>query len=171
MRQWSMLFGALSLAAGTAVAAAFGQDGRHLSTAAFVHEVARSQMYEVRAAKFAQSRAASTAVVQFAAEIIKAHDKSAADLKDALSQAGLSALAPEGLDVTREGLLGDLRASGGDEFDRRYIGQQITAQQATLHLAETYASSGDSPALRWVASEMVSQLSQTLGRARELPSP
>jgi putative membrane protein len=145
--------------------------GRGVSTPTFVHEVARGDVYEIRAAELARSRAASSAVVQFAAQMIKTHERSQADLSDVLAQAGVNDLAPDELDVRRKGLLGDLRASGGDEFDRRYIGQQIAAHQAALNLAEDYASSGGNPVLRRAASEMIPSIAQDLGRAKALPSP
>jgi putative membrane protein len=142
-----------------------------ISTSDFAHDALRGEIYEVRAGELAQSRAASTAVRQFAADMMTAHAQSAADLSDALAQASVEARAPVDLDVRRKGLLSDLRASGGAEFDRRYIGQQIAAHKQALELLEAYASSGENAVLQRAAAELIPQIEQELETAKALPKP
>jgi putative membrane protein len=140
-----------------------------ISSTAFVHNAARSDMYEVRAGELAKQRATSPQIKQFADEMVRAHTKTTAALKEALAKSGAKVQAPTELDQRRKGLLSNLQASSGAEFDKRYVAQQIAAHQEALDLMKGYADHGDNPVLKEAAAKTAPLVAEHLRMAKALP--
>lgn len=117
----------------------------------FAAAVAASDLYEIESAKLAKSKAGSAEVKELAGHIETDHTKSSAELKTAASSAGVTVT--PALDAEKQGMLDQLKAASGAEFDRLYLEQQKTAHQKALALVEGYASGGDNPALKAFASK------------------
>jgi putative membrane protein len=140
-----------------------------VSTAAFVENAARGDIYEIRASKLAMERSKSRPIKQFAAEMIKAHTKTTAGLKAAVAKGHVRVRVPTDLDARRQGLFNNLHASSGVEFDRRYVAQQIAAHTEALDLMKGYARHGDNKVLKAAAGKTAPLVSSHLDMARSLP--
>lgn len=136
---------------------------------AFVDNAARSDMYEIEAGKLAESRASSPKIKAFAADMVAAHTKTTAGLKEAIASGKIGITPPVALDQRRQGMLDNLRASKGGEFDKRYVAQQIAAHQETLDLMRGYAENGDKDALKAAAAKTAPLVAKHLEMAKALP--
>ena len=117
----------------------------------FANAVAASDMFEIESGKLAASRAASADVKSFAQTLQSDHSKSTADLKTAAQQAGIT-VGPA-LDAEKQGMLDQLKAAKGEDFDRLFIDQQTTAHQKALQLLQNYSTAGDNEALKAFATK------------------
>jgi putative membrane protein len=117
----------------------------------FATAVAASDLYEIESAKLAKEKGSSAEVKELAGHIQTDHTKSSAELKTAAASANVT-VTPT-LDAEKQGMLDQLKAASGAEFDRLYIQQQKTAHQKALALLQSYASGGDNPALKSFASK------------------
>jgi putative membrane protein len=159
--------------AGDTVAKPVGAMSSHTvgaySTSGFVENAARGDMFEIRASQLAEERASSSEIKKFAAQMVAAHTKTTAGLKAAMKEGGVTTPIPTGLDARRQGLLDNLRASNGAEFDKRYVAQQIAAHKEALALMKGYAAHGDNPALRAAAAKTAPIVADHLHMAEALP--
>lgn len=117
----------------------------------FASAVAAGDLYEIESATLAKSKAGSAEVKELAGHIETDHKTSTAELKTAASSAGVT-VTPV-LDAEKQGMLDQLKAASGAEFDRLFVEQQKTAHQKALALLQGYASGGDNPALKAFASK------------------
>lgn len=134
----------------------------------FVDKAAQSDAFEIAAARIAATNAASQAVKDFAAEMIKAHTESTARIK-AAAAAATPAITPNATmtEDQNEDLAG-LRASKGAEFDERYIDGQVDAHQNALALMRDYAEHGDTASLKTAAAEIAPVVQKHLDHAKML---
>jgi putative membrane protein len=134
----------------------------------FVDKAAKSDAFEIAAAKIAATNASATAVRDFAKMMIEAHGKSTASIKKAA--AGLSpAVTPDAtLTDSQNDRLADLRKLTGGVFDKKYVDDQIDAHEDALALMRKYAADGEAPALKSAAQEIVPVVEAHLKRAKEL---
>src|SRR3546814_5350060 len=78
----------------------------------------------------------------------------------ALPISGMSPPPPK-LTPKQAGMIDKLRGASASAFDRTYLAQQTSAHDKALKLHQNYASNGDTPALKSVASKA----STKIGRA------
>ena len=133
---------------------------------AYVEMAAASDLYEIRSGQIAQSRAQSQAVRDFARMLIDHHTMTTQQLTAAASAAGTPPT-PD-LMPMQERMIAELEGASGAGFDQVFIRQQVQAHEMALALHSNYASNGDTPALRTVASAAVPIIQQHLDRARQL---
>ncbi|KKC26393.1 DUF4142 domain-containing protein [Sphingomonas sp. SRS2] len=134
----------------------------------FVDNAAKSDAFEIAAAKIAQANAASQAVKDFAAEMIKAHSESTAKIKAAAAAAS-PALTPNAtLTEGQNEDLAELRAKKGAEFDEDYIDGQVDAHQTALAMMRDYAEKGDTPSLKTAAGEIAPVVQKHLDHVKTL---
>jgi putative membrane protein len=139
------------------------------TTPAFVQNAARGDMFEIRASKLAEEKSSSAEIKKFAAEMITAHTQTTAGLKAAIAEGHVKTPVPTKLDARRQGMLNNLRASSGAEFDKRYVAQQIAAHQETLDLMKGYADHGHNDALKAAAAKTAPLVQDHLDMAKALP--
>ncbi|MBP8235721.1 MAG: DUF4142 domain-containing protein [Rhizorhabdus sp.] len=134
----------------------------------FIDRMAKSDAYEIAAAKLAVTNASSQAVKDFAAEMIKAHTDSTARIKAAAATAN-PALTPNAeLTADQQDDLADLGKKKGAEFDKDYVDDQVDAHEDAVVLLRDYSAKGDTPALRTVAGELLPTVQGHLDHARKL---
>ena len=75
---------------------------------------------------------------------------------------------PAAMDERRQGLIDNLRAASGTDFDRTFVTQQIAAHEEALTLHRGYAENGDNPALKTFAGKTVPKLEEHLKGAQAL---
>ncbi|MEO8114595.1 MAG: DUF4142 domain-containing protein, partial [Phenylobacterium sp.] len=120
--------------------------------AVFVEKAAASDMFEVAAAKTAQTRSANAEVKKFAAMMTKDHSKSTDGLKKAIADSGQAVTPPDVLPQDKLDALNDLAKADAKDFDKKYMDGQVDAHQAALNLMQRYAEDGDTPAIKAFAA-------------------
>lgn len=155
---------ATSAAVGQTSAATLGAN----TLEGYVTNAAISDMYEIEAGRMASERGASAEAKQLGEMLVADHTTSSERLK-ALAQAAGETV-PMEMDERRQGLLDNLRAAQGAEFDRVFADQQVAAHQEALTLHRGYADSGENTELQAFARDLVPKLEAHLEMARNLQS-
>jgi putative membrane protein len=142
-------------AAKDAVAAGIGAISAELtsSTKGFVDAAAQSDMYEVQAGQLASMRAHMPELKKFAKEMVDAHTMTSSQLKSILAKAAPDTMPPTELDSRHQGMLNDLKGAKDEDFDGRYIAQQVAAHNEANILMRGYAKDGDSADIKMFAAE------------------
>lgn len=153
---------AASAAVGATSAATVGQ----MSTDAFVSNATESSVYEVEAGKLAQQKGQTAGVKTFGQQMVTDHTAMLNEMKPVAIQAGFTP--PAELDERRKGLLDNLRAANGAEFDRVYLDQQEAAHEEALTLMRGYAENGDNAALKDAAAKSAPKIQAHLEKVNQL---
>lgn len=134
----------------------------------FLNTAAKSDAFEIAAAKLAQTNGASADVKAFAAEMVKAHTDSTAKMKAAASKAQPALIPDAALTADQQEDLAELGKLKGAKFDEEYIDGQVDAHQDALALMQTYASNGEVGPLRDAAGQIAPVVSHHLDQAKAL---
>lgn len=138
------------------------------TTKGFVDAAAISDMYEVTAGKLAEQRAQSPQVREFAEKMVKVHAQTTDKLKSIMARNNINVTPPAHVDDRRQGMLDDLRGAKSQDFDHRYITQQIAAHKEADILMRGYVREGDNPAVRDFAAATDRVVQMHLAMARKL---
>lgn len=135
---------------------------------AFANAAAASDAFEITTSQMAQTSASAAKVKTYAANMIKMHTDSTAKLK--ATTAGLTpAILPDpALTPEQQGKVDALKGKIGKDFDTAYAAAQVEAHTATLAKLKDYAATGDVPALKTFASNMVPVVTAHLNAAKGL---
>ena len=134
----------------------------------YLTQAASSDQFEIQSGQLAQQMSQNQAVRNFANMLIADHTRTTQLLTTTAQSAGI-APPPPTLLPPQQAMLDQLRASGsGPSFDMAFKNAQITAHQQALQLHQNYATSGDVPALRNVASQAVPIIQMHLNQAQML---
>lgn len=121
----------------------------------YLAQAASSDQFEIQSAQLAHQMTQNPAVHSFASMLQTDHTNSTQMLM-AAAQAGGVTPPPPALLPQHQALLDQLRAAGsGYAFDQAFRQIQIQAHQQALTLHQNYAASGDVPALRTTAAQIV----------------
>lgn len=134
----------------------------------FVAKAASSDMFEIEAAKIAQTRAANADVKKFAAMMVAEHTKSTEDLKKAIADSGQAITPPGALPDDLRGKLDDLNKVDAKDFDANYMDNQVDAHQAALDLLQRYAEDGDVAQIKAFAAATAPAVQKHLDEARRI---
>ena len=134
----------------------------------FVAKAAASDMFEIQAAKLAQTRATNPDVKKFAAMMVADHTKSTAALKKAIADSGQAITPPATLPDNLKDKLDDLTKVEAKDFDKDYMDNQVDAHQAALDLLQRYAQDGDVVQIKVFAAETAPTVQKHLDAARTL---
>lgn len=135
---------------------------------AFADKAAKSDAFEIAAAKLAETNAASAGVKDFARKMIKAHSDSTAKIKMAADSAAPAITPDATLTDDQNAKLADLGKLKGAEFDKAYMTGQVAAHEEALAAMKDYAANGDAPSLKKAASEIAPVVQDHLVMARGL---
>ena len=138
------------------------------TTQGFVTAAATSDMYEVTAGKIAIQRAQSPEVKAFARKMVEAHTGTTAKLKGIIASNNINVTPPAHVDNRRQGMLDDLRGAKAEDFDHRYISQQIAAHKEADILFRGYAKDGDNAAIKDFAATTDKDIKMHLSMAQQL---
>lgn len=136
----------------------------------FVQMAAMSNMFEIQSSELVLQQSQEPRIRQFAQTLIADHRQMGDQMQQAAKQAGLAVQTPTALSGEPEEWMQDLRrpVSQAGEVGDDFIDKQITAHERAVAMFETYAASGDVPAIRQVAQEALPILRQHLDTARTL---
>jgi putative membrane protein len=138
------------------------------TTQGFVTAAATSDMYEVTAGKIAAQRARSPDVKAFAQKMVEAHTGTTTKLKGIIASNNIKVTPPAHVDNRRQGMLDDLRGAKAEDFDHRYIVQQIAAHKEADILFSGYSRSGDNAAIKDFTAATDKDIKMHLSMAQQL---
>ncbi len=120
----------------------------------------------VKLSQVAEKQATHPAVREFAAEVVKDHQKFA----DELSTLGKNQGVSTSTELSREGQqeVDRLSKLQGAEFDKEYIDQMIKDHQKAIDFCEGEVKSATSPDVKKCSQERLSALQEHLNRAKEI---
>jgi putative membrane protein len=134
----------------------------------FADKAAKSDAFEIAAAKLAKTNAESADVKAFAATMIEAHTGSTAKIKAAAAKATPVIKPDPTLTSDLQSKLDDLGKLKGADFDKAYVDGQVSAHEDALSLMKGYAGNGDTPSLKAAAGEIAPVVQKHLDMARAL---
>ena len=134
----------------------------------FVDKAAKSDAYEIAAARLALTNASSQAVKDFANDMIKAHTDSTAKIKAAAAKASPAITPDPALTDDQNDELAELGKKKGAEFDEDYIDDQVDAHQTALALMRDYAEHGDNADLKAAAGEIAPVVQRHLDHVKTM---
>jgi putative membrane protein len=138
------------------------------TTKGFVTAAATSDLYEVTAGQIAVQRAQSQAVKDFAQKMVDAHSETTTKLKGLVADNKINVALPSHVDHRRQVMLDDLRGAKAQDFDHRYIVQQVAAHKEADILMRGYAKDGDNAALKDFAATTDKAVKMHLSMAQKL---
>lgn len=134
----------------------------------FVNKAAKSDAFEIEAAKLAAAMATSAEVKAFASQMIKAHTESSAKIKAASVKTKPAVTIDAALTADQKDDLAELKKLTGAKFDEEYIDGQVDAHEDALALMRSYASGGTDAGLKTAAGEIATVVEGHLKMARDL---
>jgi putative membrane protein len=134
----------------------------------FVTNLAVGNMYEIEAARIAQTKASNADVKALASMILEDHTAAGEKLQSTASTAAPDVALPTMLDQRRKGMIDNLNAAAPDDFDKVYLDQQVAAHNETLTLLNGFSDNSDAPALATLAREMIPTITTHRDRAQAL---
>ena len=137
--------GAAMLLAGAAMA---------LPTPDYLKAAGASDLFEKQSAQVVLASTSNPKVKSFATMMVTDHSKSTAMVKAAATKSGMAPKPPM-LMPKQQAMLAELKAAKGLARDTLYVTQQKMAHEEALATQKDYAATGDKPALRKVAGEIV----------------
>jgi len=150
-----------------ASAAAVAQETGSRQTREYVQSAGQSDAFEKLEADTALTQSADPQVRAFARKMLQDHSRLSNALVQASAQAGLQP-PPMGVGADQAPMLAALQSLREPEFDRAYWKQQVLAHRSALITTQQYATNGDSPAVRKVATSAVPTISAHLAMAERM---
>jgi len=138
--------------------------------AEFADKAAKSDAFEIAAAKLARDKASLPEIKTFAAMMITDHTGSTAKIKKAASEAEPAITPNPALTDDQNGKLADLGKLSGADFDSTYVSQQIDAHEQALALMKLYAGHGEVPSLKAAAAAIEPKVQMHLDAIKAIKS-
>lgn len=135
-------------------------------TGAFVSNASQSDMYEIAAAKMAQTRSKNAQVKEFAKTMVTDHTAMMNEMAPLVKAAGKEPA--KELDQRRNGFVDNLKQATDANFDKTYIDQQVNAHEEALTLMKGYADNGDDAGLKAGAAKAVPKIQAHLDKAKSI---
>lgn len=136
---------------------------------AFVMKLAKSNNFEIKAAKMAQDMSTNSAYKNYAQMIETDHTKAGQDLTAAVSSADPSLQLPTDVSATDQSHLDTLKNAGG-QFDVKYRAEMISTHTAALKLVQNYLGQpNDNSQVKQFAQGLPAVFRKHLRYARKLP--
>lgn len=134
------------------------------STPDFVSEAAMSDMFEIQEGKLAADRG-NAATKMFATQMVTDHTKTSTELKGMLPA---DVTPPAALDSAHQKKLDKLAGLNGNDFEKQYRSDQVSAHKTAVSLFKRYAKGGDNPGLKTWAGQTLPALQGHLKMAQDL---
>jgi putative membrane protein len=141
---------------------------RKMSAADYVQTAARSDMFEIQAAKVAMDKSKSDSVRQFAQMMIDDHTASSVKMKAAIEKANVKANVPKDLDKKHADMLDRLKKTSASNFDQTYLQSQLAAHRDMLNLNKGYSQNGDNDTLKQFAADATTVVEKHLNELQQM---
>jgi putative membrane protein len=135
------------------------------STADFVLEVARSDMFELASSKIAVEKT-DGAIRSFASMMIVDHTKTTDQLKSEAEADNLPL--PTSMSSANQSKLDKLAKLSGGDFAKEYMDEQVSAHKDAVNLFQRYGKGGDNSKLKNWAVTTLPTLQHHLDMAQDL---
>ncbi|MGZ6017944.1 MAG: DUF4142 domain-containing protein [Phenylobacterium sp.] len=155
-------------ATGAAVGAASANTIGPHDTAAFVSNASQSDMYEIQAAKIAETRSKNPDIKAFAKMMVKDHTATSAAMGPLAKAAGQTPA--DKLDDRRSGFIDHLNKASDADFDKVYVDQQVAAHKEALDLMNGYAKDGSDAGLKGAAAKTAPKVQMHLDKIAAIQS-
>lgn len=133
----------------------------------YVPWAADGDMYEMQSSKLALSKAKNPQTKAFAREMIADHTQTTKSLMAALPKTEPRVpMPPKTLSEPNAAKIAALKAAPADQFDALYMQQQADAHKMAWALHKGYATDGQDPALRQVATSAVPIIEKHLAHVK-----
>lgn len=113
-----------------------------------------SDQFEIQSGQLAQQMSQNPAVRQIGQMLVTDHTNSTQQLLAAAQSAGIAA-PPPGMRPEHAAMLQQIQSAPPGQFDMVFRDVQIQAHQQALQLHQNYSASGDTPALKTAATNIV----------------
>ncbi len=133
----------------------------------FVAAAGQSDAYEMLAADDALAQSADPQVQAFARMMLHDHGQTSEAMQHAAASAGLEP-PPTSPGSDQAALLAALQGLRGKDFDKAYWHQQALAHRSTLVVVQTYATNGDTPAVKQAAAAALPMIRMHLQTAEQM---
>lgn len=135
----------------------------------FVTKLAKSNNYEIQAAKLAQQNSTNDAYKAYADMIISDHTKAGDDLKSTVAQVDPSMTVPTGVSAKQQQHLDALKAAGNN-FDTTYRHQMIATHTTAIKLVQSYVAKPNANGqIKQAAQGLTPVFQKHLAEAKKLP--
>lgn len=132
-----------------------------VTTRDFVEQAGQINLYAIKTSNLARKHAYNETVRQFGRQIHKDHSRATDHLEQSLLSADLDQLIPsENLNRKYQLRLETLQNILTDQFEARYIDDQVILYEEAITLYSSYAKEGDSAVLRKYAVRILPDLEQ-----------
>jgi putative membrane protein len=119
----------------------------------FMEDAARAGLAEVDAAKLAKEKGESQAVKDFARHMEEDHTKANDELKKLAGSKGVAL--PTDVDAKHKRMATELKKHTSAQFDREYMGQQVSDHKSVVHEFERESKNGrDADVKKWAADKL-----------------
>ena len=132
----------------------------------FLIKISSCQHAEIEIAKLADKRAASSKVKDFAADLVKDHQKCFENLAQATKNRKISVVA--GFEKDAKAEMDRLSKLEGAAFDREFIACVIKSHKDGIAMFEAEANEGKNAEIRQFANDALPTLREHLKRAQEV---
>jgi putative membrane protein len=148
-------------------------DSQRLSWAAtnqlhFVDAVVAADNYRAAAGSLAMKKSSSPELREFGRLLWEESTETNSRLKWLLMKTEPGVVLPSGVFPRDMFVIDELIPADGEEFDRRFIAQQIASLEQSLALAQGYSRAGDDHDLKDFAERSVPKIQMQLDRLNEL---
>lgn len=140
-----------------------------MPTMDYVKMAGAGDMYEKQSSEAVLKSTKNPEIRKFANMMVMDHTQSTMKVKTAAMKSGLHP-APPMLMPKQKAMIAELMAAKGTARDTLYVSQQKTAHQEALATHQDYAASGDKPALKMAASEIVPVVQHHIEMLNAMPS-
>jgi len=139
-----------------------------ITTQGFAEAISIHTMYAIAAAQTALKRSASAEIRAFSETILSETKATSANLSNVVEESNLLLRMPTELDARHQGMLDNLIGATEENFDSRYIEQQVNAAREALIHIESYAQDGRNPPIRQFAIDTLPELRERIVKAESL---
>jgi len=122
-------------------------------TQTFAQDIALENMFEVQVGQVAAMRSQSPDIKEYARQMVDTHTQILNRLKQLIAKASPDYKPPMQLDQFHQALLDDLQAANAEQFDPRFIAQQIDQHTQAMTLMRGYLKAGDDPNFKTFAQQ------------------
>lgn len=134
----------------------------------YLAKASAGDLFEIESSQALLEKSKDAKLRDFAQMMVKAHQQSTAKVKAAAAEAKLTVASPS-LAPDQQMMLDEIKAASADAIDAVYIKDQRIAHNAALALHEGYASTGDTPALKKAAAQIVPVVKEHIAHLEKLP--
>jgi putative membrane protein len=137
----------------------------------FIEKASISNQFEISSSRLALQNSQNEDVQSFARTMIEDHSQLGDQLKSVISTSSAKLKRPSvSMDSKHQRMLNELNKLSGDDFDKKYVAEQVAGHKEAAHLFDGYAHKGDNVDLKNFAQQNLPTIKEHLQHVEELQS-